>query len=138
MPLVSSATHLYVFDIERSCALYERALGFRTVVCEGVPPHYAELERDAVRIALRCVKSPIYARDDREQQELLAVSIETESLEQLQAIYDHALRHGGRIRRPIEARAWGAWIFIMRDLDGNMLLFSAPRREGERVAPAGS
>jgi hypothetical protein len=36
---------------------------------------------------------------------LQAVSIELDSLDELKAFYEHALKNGGRIRRPIEARA---------------------------------
>ena len=126
MPLRCNPAQLFVFDVEKSCAHFERALGFSFIRWTGVPPHYAELRRDAAHITLRSLRTASDGRDEREHQELQALSIELDSLDELKAVYDHALKNGGRIRRPIEARAWGAWIFTLRDLDGNMLLLSAP------------
>ena len=127
MTLTSIAAHLYVQDVRASIDWFRHSLGFTLEACEGEPPHYAEVRRDAARIALRCVTGPVFNGDVRDRQELMAASIEVDHLETLKELYERARLTGAFISRKIEAKPWGAWVFVMRDLDGNLLLISAPQ-----------
>lgn len=127
MTLTSIAAHLYVQDVRASIDWFRHSLGFTLEACAGEPPYYAEVRRDAVRIALRCVTGPVFNGDVRDRQELMAASIEVDHLETLKELYERARLTGAFISRKIEAKPWGAWVFVMRDLDGNLLLISAPQ-----------
>ncbi len=65
--------------------------------------------------------------EGRERQEQRAASIEVDHLDTLRELYERARITGAFISRKIEAKPWGAWVFVMRDLDGNLLLISAPQ-----------
>ena len=106
---------------------FRHSLGFTLEACAGEPPYYAEVRRDAARIALRCVTGPVFNGDVRDRQELMAASIEVDHLETLKELYERARLTGAFISRKIEAKPWGAWVFVMRDLDGNLLLNPAPQ-----------
>lgn len=127
MTLTSIAAHLYVQDVSASVDWFRHTLGFSLEACTGEPPYYAEVRRDAARIALRCVSGPVFHGDVRERQELMAASIEVDHLDTLRELYERARITGAFISRKIEAKPWGAWVFVMRDLDGNLLLISAPQ-----------
>ena len=128
MAFKAGSARLYVHDVEASCAWLERALGFEVQQREGSPvPHLATVSRDALQLTLQWLRNPMLGRDEREQQDLNAVNIELDSLAELQTLFDHASTHGARIRRPIESRPWGVWTFVMRDLDNNLFLVTAPR-----------
>jgi len=127
MTLTSIAAHLYVQDVRASIDWFRHSLGFTLEACAGEPPYYAEVRRDAARIALRCVTGPVFNGDVRDRQELMAASIEVDHLETLTELYERARLTGAFISRKIEAKPWGAWVFVMRDLDGNLLLISAPQ-----------
>lgn len=128
MAFKPGSARLYVHDVEASCAWLARTLGFETQQREGSPvPHVATVARDGMQLTLRWLRNPALGRDEREQQDLNAVNIELDSLAELQTLFDHASTHGARIRRPIESRPWGVWTFVMRDLDNNLFLVTAPR-----------
>jgi len=127
MTLTSIAAHLYVQYVRASIDWFRHSLGFTLEACVGEPPYYAEVRRDAARIALRCVTGPVFNGDVRDRQELMAASIEVDHLETLKELYERARLTGAFISRKIEAKPWGAWVFVMRDLDGNLLLLSAPQ-----------
>jgi uncharacterized glyoxalase superfamily protein PhnB len=127
MTLTCIAAHLYVQDVSASIDWFRHTLGFSLEACAGEPPDYAEVRRDATRITLRCVSGPVFHGDGRERQELMAASIEVDHLDTLRELYERARITGAFISRKIEAKPWGAWVFVMRDLDGNLLLISAPQ-----------
>jgi uncharacterized glyoxalase superfamily protein PhnB len=127
MALTSTIAPLYVQDVRASIDWFRHSLGFTLEAYEGEPPHYAEVRRDAARIALRCVTNPVFNGDARDRQEQTAASIEVDHLETLKELYERARLTGAFISRKIEAKPWGAWVFVMRDLDGNLLLISAPQ-----------
>ncbi|MFN7287500.1 MAG: VOC family protein [Burkholderiales bacterium] len=121
------AAHLDVHDVGSSVDWFRHTLGFTLHSCTGEPPHYAEIRRDAVRIALHGLRGPVLADDSRAHQGVKAASIEVDRLDILRELYERARITGAFISRRIEARPWGVWAFVMRDLDGNLLMLSAPQ-----------
>jgi uncharacterized glyoxalase superfamily protein PhnB len=127
MTLTSIDAHLSVQDVRASVDWFRHVLGFRLETCAGEPPDYAEIRRCATRIALRGITGPGLTANVIEGQEPMAASIELDDLQTLQDLYERARITGAFISRKIEAKPWGAWVFVMRDLDGNLLLLSAPQ-----------
>ena len=117
---------LFVADIRAACAFFTNKLGFSTVFTYGEPPYYAEVKRDAARLNLRCVGRPVIEPDLRDRHELLSATLlvaTTAEIEQL--AYEFKEAGVAFIQAPVN-KPWGARDFIIRDIDGNLLLFSGP------------
>jgi uncharacterized glyoxalase superfamily protein PhnB len=121
------AAHLQVSDVAASIDWFRHTLGFTLDACAGELPYSANIRRDATRISLRCMSGLAVNDEGRERQEQRAASIEVDHLDTLRELYERARITGAFISRKIEAKPWGAWVFVMRDLDGNLLLISAPQ-----------
>jgi len=119
--LVAAEPQLYVRDIAASAEFYSRTLGFSVVFTFGEPPFYGQVLRDGARLNLRQVDNPVVdpARRDREQ--LLAASITLDDATPLFLEYQNA---GVEFVQPLRTEPWGARTFIVRDPDGNLLLFA--------------
>lgn len=133
MTLADITAHLDVQDVVTSVDWYRHTLGFTLEACTGEPLQDAEVRREDVRIALHGLRGPVLQPDGLAPPTAKAASIEVDGLETLRALYERARITGAFISRRIESRPWGAWVFVMRDLDGNLLMLSAPQRPGENV-----
>ncbi len=121
--LQSAEAHLYVGSLENACAFYGQKLGFEIVLQYGDPPHFAIIQRDGARFALRLVCEPVFAGDIRAREELLSASIalaEPSDTRDLFAAFDAV---GVPFHRRLGSRPWGVIDFIVRDPDGNLLQF---------------
>jgi catechol 2,3-dioxygenase-like lactoylglutathione lyase family enzyme len=123
--LLAAEPQLYVRDIAASCEFYARMLGFSVAFTYGEPPFYCQLFRDAARLNLRHVDSPVVDPVRRDAEQLLAASITLEDAGPLFVEYQNA---GIEFAPPLRTEPWGARTFIVRDPDGNLLLFA---RRGE-------
>ena len=127
LPILSSvAAHLFVQDIKTSSAFFNSKLGFTVDFVYGDPPFYAQVSRDNARLALRHVDEPVFAGDIREREDLLSASITLASAEEIKQLFlayqtDNVLFH-----QPLRQEPWGAQTFIVKDPDGNLILFAAP------------
>jgi catechol 2,3-dioxygenase-like lactoylglutathione lyase family enzyme len=124
--LNSTAAQLFVADIKASCDFYTGKLGFTVDFVHGDPPFYGQVSRDHARLSLRVVGEPVFAGDIREREHLLSATFTvatTEEIEQLFASYQAA---GVRFHEEMKNEPWGARTFIVRDPDGNLILFAGP------------
>jgi uncharacterized glyoxalase superfamily protein PhnB len=92
----------------------------------GEPPFYGQVRRDKAVINLRLVHGPVFVDDVREREELLAASITVGGAAELQQLFEELQAAGVDFFRPLKREAWGARTFIVRDPDGNLLLFAGP------------
>ncbi len=123
------AAHLYVRDLGASIKFFTAKLGFTVDFRYGDPPFYGQVSRDEARLALRSMHEPVFAEDVREREDLLSASMtlgRADEIKELFRTYQAAevLFHQGLRREP-----WGATTFIVRDPDGNLILFAAPADE---------
>ena len=123
--LTSVAAQLFVSDVRASCAFFDR-LEFETDFIYGDPAFYAQVSRDAVRLALRHVDQPVYAAGVREREDLLSASITVETLAEIESLFAEFQAAGATFHQTLKTEAWGARDFILRDPDGNLLLFAGP------------
>jgi catechol 2,3-dioxygenase-like lactoylglutathione lyase family enzyme len=124
--LTSVAAHLYVRDLEASLDFFTAKLGFEIDFVYGDPPFYAQVSRDNARLALRSIDEPVFVADVREREDLLSASITVASsgeIEQLFVAYEAA---GATIAQSLRDEPWQAKTFIVKDLDGNLILFAGP------------
>ena len=118
---VAAQPQLFVQDVVASCDFYSRMLGFSVGFSYGEPPFYAQVVRDGVRLNLRHVDEPVVHPARREAEQLLAATI---TLDDASRVHDEYLRTGIELAEPLTTQPWGARTFIVRDPDGNLLLFA--------------
>lgn len=116
---------LFVADIKASCDWFAK-LGFAVAFTWGEPPFFGQVARDAARLNLRRVCEPVFVGDIREREELLAASITVDSATEIKQLFLQYQAAGADFFRPLRQEPWGARTFIVRDPDGNLLLFAGP------------
>ena len=124
--LTSVEAELFVADIKASCAFFTEKLGFTVVFTYGEPPFYGQVKRDVARLNLRMVCEPVYVGDIREREELLGASMTVDSAAEIKQLFLQYQAAGVDFFRPLKQEPWGARNFIVRDPDGNLLLFAGP------------
>ena len=122
--LIAAVPQLFVSDIAASCDFFTRKLGFTVEFVYGEPPFYAQVKRGGAQIALRHVDRPVMdkiAVAMNADIDMLATSISVDDVSALYAEYQAA---GVAFHQGLRTEEWGARTFIVRDPDGNLLLFA--------------
>ena len=119
--LAAAEPQLYVRDLVASTEFYSRMLGFSVAFAYGEPPFYGQVVRDGARLNLRQVDGQVIDPVRRDAEQLLAASITLEDAKPLFLEYQKA---GVEFAQPLRTEPWGARTFIVRDPDGNLLLFA--------------
>jgi uncharacterized glyoxalase superfamily protein PhnB len=124
--IVCAEPQLFVTDIKRSCEFFREKLGFTLVFSYGKPPYYAQVGRDAARLNLRCVERPVIESTVRDREELLSVSMTVATADEIKLLFLEFQSAGVTFRQTLKKQPWGAKNFIVKDPDGNLLLFAGP------------
>jgi catechol 2,3-dioxygenase-like lactoylglutathione lyase family enzyme len=124
--IVGAEPQLLVTDIERSIAFFCEKLGFSVVFSYGKPPYYAQVARDAARLNLRCVELPVLKSAVRDGEELLSVSMTVATAEEIKLLFLEFQSAGVGFHQKLKKQPWGARNFVVKDPDGNLLLFAGP------------
>ena len=124
--ITGAEPQLFVADIKASCEFFAAKLGFAVAFTYGEPPFYAQVKRDGARINLRCVERPVIDRNLCEREELLSASLTVARPEDVETLFTEFQAKGVRFFQPLKREPWGARDFIVRDPDGNLLLFAGP------------
>lgn len=119
--LIAAEPQLFVADIAAACAFYSSALGFSVAFSYGNPPFYAQVVRDGVRLNLRHVDAPVVDQTLRDDEQLLATTI---TVQDARKLYEEYQRAGVEFAQSLQTEEWGARTFIIRDPDGNLILFA--------------
>jgi catechol 2,3-dioxygenase-like lactoylglutathione lyase family enzyme len=128
--LIAAEPQLFVTDVMRSCSFFSDKLGFEVAFTYGEPPFYGQVFRDGARLNLRCLKEPAIDPKLRDSENLLSASITLDETKPLFLEYQAA---GVDFHQTLRAEPWGARTFIVRDPDGNLILFAC-RGEAEGFA----
>ena len=124
--IVGAEPQLLVTDIERSCEFFREKLGFSVVFSYGKPPYYAQVRRDAARLNLRFVERAIIESSVREREELLSASMTVSTADEIKLLFLEFQSAGAAFHQKLKKQPWGARNFIVKDPDGNLLLFAGP------------
>lgn len=124
--LTSIAAHLYVRDLKSSTDFFTTKLGFTLDFIYGDPPFYAQVSRDNAHLALRHIDEPIFAGNIREREDLLCASITLANAQEIQQLFDTYQSADVSIHQPLRTEPWQAQTFIVKDPDGNLILFAGP------------
>src|ERR1700693_1680442 len=124
--IVSAEPQLLVTDIKRSCEFLREKLGFSLVFSYGKPPYYAQVGRDAARLNLRCVERPVIESTVRDREEQLSVSMTVATADEIKLLFLEFQSAGVAFHQTLKKQPWGAKNFVVKDPDGNLLLFAGP------------
>jgi catechol 2,3-dioxygenase-like lactoylglutathione lyase family enzyme len=119
--LLAAEPQLFITDFTISFDFYTKKLGFAVAFAYGDPPFYGQVVRDAARLDLRRVQSPVIASELRDREDLLSASITLDDAKPLYLEYEAA---GVTFHQALRTEPWGARTFIVRDPDGNLILFA--------------
>jgi len=124
--IVGAEPQLLVTDIARSCKFFHEKLGFAVVFSYGEPSYCAQVARDAARLNLRCVERVQIESAVREREQLLSASMTVATAEETKLLFLEFQTAGVAFQQKLKKQPWGARNFVVRDPDGNLLLFAGP------------
>jgi len=124
--LNSTEAQLFVADVQTSCDFYTNKLGFTVAFISGDPPFYAQVTRDQAKLNLRAVGEPVFAGDIRDREHLLSATLTLAPATEIHQLYSTYRAAEVPFSQPLKIEPWGAKTFIIRDPDGNLILFAAP------------
>jgi len=124
--LVAAEPQLFVADIKASCDFFTQRLGFAIVFVYGEPPFYAQVRRDGARLNLRCVDTPVVDGALREREDLLSASMTVATADEIKHLFLEFQSARVLFHKTLRTEPWGAQNFIVKDPDGNLLLFAGP------------
>ena len=126
-PMLSATEAVvYVSDFDRSRDYYVSRLGFVVEFSYGDPPFYGLIARDSARLCLRLVSEPVFVGDIREREQLLSVTFTLGAAADIKELFQEFQASGVDFLQRLKTEPWGARTFIVRDPDGNLILFAAP------------
>jgi len=124
--IAGAEPQLFVADIKAACEFFTSKLGFSTEFTYGEPPFYAQVARDAARLNLRHIDRPVIDAGLRDREQLLSASLTVATAEMIEKLFVEFESAGVTFFQSLKRQPWGARDFIVRDPDGNLLLFAGP------------
>jgi catechol 2,3-dioxygenase-like lactoylglutathione lyase family enzyme len=119
--LTSAEPQLFVGAIDGALAFYTQKLGFSVAFSYGEPLFYAQVVRDNARLNLRSLDAQAIDPDMRDRELLLSASI---TVDDVAALAEEYWAAGVEFVQALRAEDWGGRTFIVRDGDGNLILFA--------------
>ena len=119
---VRAHPQVFVSDVDRSADWYRDVLGFTVDYRYGEPPSYAGVSRDGVVVNLRHVDASPWDAAVRDEEQLLSASI---VVSDAGALFLECRDAGADLHDALREQPWGALEFIVRDPDGNLVLFGS-------------
>jgi catechol 2,3-dioxygenase-like lactoylglutathione lyase family enzyme len=124
--ITGAEPQLFVADIKTSCDFFTGKLGFATAFSYGEPPFYAQVTRDGAALDLRCVERPAIDPDLRDREQLLSAALTVATADEIKRLFLEFQAAGVTFVQTLKREPWGAKNFIIRDVDGNLILFAGP------------
>lgn len=122
MPILTGAEpQLFVRDVKDAIEFYVRQLGFAEAFIYGDPPFYGQVYRDGARLNFRHLDHPALNPVVRGDEQLLSATITLDDARELFLEYE---QRGVAFAQSLRSEPWGARTFIVRDPDGNLILFA--------------
>jgi catechol 2,3-dioxygenase-like lactoylglutathione lyase family enzyme len=126
-PIIAAiAAQLFVGDIKASCDFFTQKLGFSIVFTYGEPPFYAQVKRDRALLNLKCVDYPVMDPALRDRESLISADMAVDTHEEIKQLFLEFQAAGITFFQTLRKEPWGAKTFIVKDPDGNLLLFAGP------------
>lgn len=119
--LLAAEPQLFAADIAASCEFYTQKLGFKVAFTYGEPPFYAQVFRDGASLNFRHLDQSVMDAMLRAREDLLSASITVDDIKPLFLEFQAA---DVAFAQTLKTEPWGARTFIVRDPDGNLILFA--------------
>ena len=124
--IAATAAELFVAEIKASCDFFTQKLGFAIVFVYGEPPFYAQVKRDRGLLNLKHMDRPVIDPALRDRESLLSADMGLGTPEEIKQLFLEFQAAGVTFFQTLRKEPWGAKTFIVRDPDGNLLLFAGP------------
>ena len=124
--IAMTAAQLFVADIKASCDFFTQKLGFSIVFVYGEPPFYAQVKRDRGVLNLKCMGQTVLDPALRDRESLLSSDMGVNTREEIKQLFLEFEAKGVTFFQTLRKEPWGAMTFIVKDPDGNLLLFAGP------------
>ena len=124
--ITATAAELFVADIKASCDFFTQKLGFSIVFVYGEPPFYAQVKRDRGLLNLKHMDAPVIDAALRDRESLLSADMGVDTHEEIKQLFLEFQGAGVDFFQTLRKEPWGAKTFIVKDPDGNLLLFAGP------------
>jgi catechol 2,3-dioxygenase-like lactoylglutathione lyase family enzyme len=124
--LGATAAVIYVTDFQRARDFYVSKLGFSVEFVYGDPPFYGLVKRDRARLCVRLVCEPVFVGDVREREQLLSADFVVDTAAEIKELFREFQAAAVDFFQKLKTEPWGARNFIVRDPDGNLVLFGGP------------
>jgi uncharacterized glyoxalase superfamily protein PhnB len=126
-PIITAAEpQLFVTDLKAACDFYTLKLGFTLAFVYGDPPFLGQVVRGAARLNLRSMDVPIFDAAIRNREELLSATLTVETAAEMKQLFLEFQSKGVPFQQMLTQQPWGATNFMVKDPDGNLLLFAGP------------
>ncbi len=122
----TTAAQLFVADIRASCDFFVQKLGFSIVFVYGEPPFFAQVRRDQGLLNLRHVDRAIVDPALRDRESYLSADMGVGTHEGIKQLFLEFQSASADFFQTLRREPWGADTFIVKDPDGNLLLFAGP------------
>lgn len=120
-PVLKNVTPiLLVRDVKKCAAFFEQKLGFKIDFLYGAPPFYGAVSRDGVRLHMRCVARPWFAKTWAEEESLIYATIEVTDV---RGLFKEFKARDVEFVQKLVKQPWGGTDFHVRDPDGNVISF---------------
>ncbi len=120
--IIAAEPMILVTDLDAALTFYCDKLGFQVAFTYGEPAFYSQVFRDGARLNLRRVCGPIYDEGLRSREiDVVAAAL---NLDDAKPLYLELQAAGVLFHQTLRTEPWGARTFIVRDPDGNLLLFA--------------
>jgi catechol 2,3-dioxygenase-like lactoylglutathione lyase family enzyme len=124
--IAATAAELFVSDIKASCDFFTQKLGFSIVFVYGEPAFYAQVKRDNGLLNLKCMDRPVIDPALRDRESLLSSDMAVNTHEEIKQLFLEFQAKGVTFFQTLRKEPWGTNTFIVKDPDGNLLLFAGP------------
>ena len=123
---VGAEPQLFIADMQASLDFFIQKLGFTIAFTYGEPPFCAQVKRDGARLNLRCVDRRVIDPDYKDGEELLSAALTVATANEIKQLFLEFQATGVAFFQTLKTQPWGARNFIIKDPDGNLLLFAGP------------
>ncbi|MFM9845919.1 MAG: VOC family protein [Hyphomicrobiaceae bacterium] len=124
--IVTAEPQLFVASIKASLDFFTQKLGFAIAFTYGDPPFYAQVKRNGAQLNLKCVDSPVINPELRDREELLSAALTVATAHEIKQLFLEFQSANVTFFQTLKTQPWGARNFIIKDPDGNLLLFAGP------------
>jgi catechol 2,3-dioxygenase-like lactoylglutathione lyase family enzyme len=121
-----SCPQIFVADIQASCDFFTQKLGFTLDFVHGEPPFYAQIRRDGAVLNLRSVDRPVMDPALMAEESLLSAALTVETAGEIEQLFLEFQAADVAFHQTLRHEPWGAKSFIVKDPDGNLLLYAGP------------